>query len=349
MPASPVRPGPRNLITDVGGLLVGNAEDRDGWTGVTVVLPDAPVVAAVDVRGGGPGSRELAVLEPETVVDQVHGVALSGGSAYGLDAGGGVMSWLAQQGRGFELNGSIVPIVPTAILFDLSLGGDKAWLESSATPPYRELAIRACDRAAEEFAIGNAGAGFAATAGTLKGGLGSASACTEDGITVGALAAVNAMGRVTYPGSPRFYAGEYELAGELGGQERFTVPTDDGVAVLPPVQPGANTTLAVVATNLPLDQGSAKRLAIMAQDGLARAIRPVHTPFDGDIVFALSTGTGEAMSDPREMAQLGSLAGACVARAVMRGVFEADTLGIAKSYKALHGEALCGNNVGGER
>ncbi|MDJ0896641.1 MAG: P1 family peptidase, partial [Alphaproteobacteria bacterium] len=200
----------------------------------------------------------------------------------------------------------------------------------------------ACDAAAEDFALGNAGAGYAATAGTLKGGLGSASACTEDGIAVGALAAVNAMGRVTYRGSPRFYAGEFELAGELGEQQRFPAPMDDGEAELPPAEPGANTTLAVVATNVALDQGGAKRLAIMAQDGLARAIRPVHTPFDGDIVFALSTGRGEAMSDPRRMARLGHLASACVARAVMRGVFEADSLGIAKSYCALHGGALRG-------
>ena len=342
MTASAVRPGPRNLITDVGGLLVGNAEDRDEWTGVTVVLPEAPAIAAVDVRGGGPGSRDLAVLEPETIVDRVHGIALSGGSAFGLDAGGGVMSWLAQRGQGNDILGAKVPLVPTAILFDLVLGGEKAWLESGATPPYRSLASAACDAAAKEFALGNAGAGFAATAGMLKGGLGSASACTEDGITVGALAAVNAMGRVTYPSSPRFYAGEFELAGELGGQQRFAVPMDDGEAELPPAEPGANTTLVVVATNVALDQGGAKRLAIMAQDGLARAIRPVHTPFDGDIVFALSVGRGEATSDPRRMTRLGHLASACVARAVMRGVFEAESLGIAKSYRALHGGALRG-------
>ncbi len=347
MTDTPVRPGTRNLITDVGGLLVGNAEDRGGWTGVTVVLPDAPVVAAVDVRGGGPGSRDLAVLEPENIVDRIHGIALSGGSAYGLDAGGGVMSWLAQRGQGNEVLGARVPLVPTAILFDLVLGGDKSWLDSGATPPYRALAIAACDAAAEEFAMGNAGAGFAATAGTLKGGLGSASACTADGVTVGALAAVNAMGRVTYRDSPRFYAGEFELAGELGEQQRFPVPMDHGEVELPPAEPGTNTTLAVVATNVALDQGGAKRLAIMAQDGLARAIRPVHTPFDGDIVFALSTGSGEAMSDPRRMAQLGHLASACVARAVMRGVFEADSLGIAKSYRALHGGALRGKELGG--
>ncbi len=339
MTSSDLRPGPRNLLTDVAGLAVGNAEQPEGRTGVTVVLPAAPAVAAVDVRGGGPGSRDIAVLDAENVVDRVHALVLSGGSAFGLDAGGGAMSWLAARGRGFAVMDVVVPVVPTAILFDLANGGDKPWLCTGAAPPYRDLAIAACDAAAESFALGNAGAGLGATAGPLKGGLGSASVVSADGDTVAALAAVNALGGVTYPDSPRFYAGDFELAGELGGQARLPVPPDAGPPPPPPGLAGANTTLAVVATDAALDKGGAKRLAIMAQAGLARAIRPVHTPLDGDIVFALSTGTGEPVRDPWRLAVLGTLAGACVARAVMRGVFAADSLGDARSYASLHGGA----------
>jgi L-aminopeptidase/D-esterase-like protein len=203
-----IYPGARNLITGVPGILVGNAEDHAVRSGVTVVLPEAAAVCAVDVRGGAPGTRETDALDPGGLVEVVHAVVMSGGSAFGLDAAGGAMAWLAARGQGFRAADARIPIVPAAILFDLHNGGDKAWGD---LPPYRELGRRACAAAAREFALGNAGAGLGATAGNLKGGLGSASFVLERGdgepMTVGALAAVNTLGAVTMPDSTVFWAG----------------------------------------------------------------------------------------------------------------------------------------------
>ena len=209
------RPGPRNLITDVEGIQVGNAEDLNARTGVTVILPDRPVVAAVDVRGGGPGTRETDALDPSCLVDRIHAVCLSGGSVFGLEAPSGVVSWMSAQGRGLALGPLAIPVVPAAILFDLINGGDKDWGDP---PPYRSLGWEACVKASSGFELGNAGAGLGATAGDLKGGLGSASAVTGDGIQVGAIVAANPSGSVVMPGSSAFWAWPFEQDGELGGQ-----------------------------------------------------------------------------------------------------------------------------------
>jgi L-aminopeptidase/D-esterase-like protein len=325
------QPGPRNAITDVPGLRVGQAEDKTAWTGVTVVLPDAPAIAACDIRGGGPGTRETDLLAPSAMVERVHAICLAGGSAFGLDAASGVMEYLAARGIGFPVGTARVPIVPAAILFDLLNGGDKTWI----TPPYRALAIHACEQASLDIAQGNAGAGYGAKAGRLKGGLGTAS-LRVGADWVGALVAANPVGSVLHPGSSSFWAWPYEQLAELGGQVPPSLPIASLTAWTDTALPqlGANTTLAVVATDAPLTKADAQRVAIMAQDGLARAIRPVHTPFDGDSVFTLSTGDGSGV-DPYRLARLGQAAADCVARAVARGVYEAETLGAFPGYKSL--------------
>lgn len=324
-----VKPGPKNLISDVAGLKVGNAHHAHYATGVTVVLPDKPVTAAVDVRGGAPGTRDTSALDPTCVVDAVHGIVLSGGSVFGLDAAGGVISHLAEQGVGMSFGQSSmrIPLVPSAILFDLTFGPNKTW---GATPPYRDLGIAAAKAASIDFKLGNTGAGHGATAGTLKGGLGSASA-VFDGFTVGALVALNPVGSCINPASNDLWARPFELDGEFG-------PTPPAPASSVPLTPlgdskldaraaGANTTIAVVATDAVLTKPEAQRLAIMASDGMARAIRPIHTPYDGDTVFALATGTTALGEQPDEaLAMLGSLAADCMTRAIGRAMAGAESL-----------------------
>jgi L-aminopeptidase/D-esterase-like protein len=320
------RPGPgrRNLITDVPGLKVGQAHDMAVRTGVTVIVPDARAVCAADVRGGAPGTRETDALAPENLVDAVDAVVLSGGSVYGLAAADGVVSWLGARGRGFGLVEGIPksPVVPGAILFDVANGGDKGWGEA---PPYRDLGRAAIEAAGLEFALGTAGAGCGAMAGGLKGGTGSASVVTDDGYTVGAIVAVNSWGSVIAPGGRTFWSAPFELAGEFGGLGSAGLsagPDQWGSAKRP--ADARNTTIACVATDAALTPAQARRFAVMAQDGFARAIRPVHAPFDGDVVFALSTGQ-RPLSDPANftLARLGALAADTLARAVARGVFEA--------------------------
>ena len=333
-----VRPGPKNLITDVRGLAVGNAEDATAMTGVTVLFAESRAVGAADVRGGAPGTRETEALLPEGLNVGVDAIVLAGGSVVGLDAAGAVANWLAHHGRGFRMAGApmSVPIVPAAILFDLSNGGDKNW---GLEPPYRRLAFEACESAGVAFVLGNAGAGFGARAGAYKGGLGSASAVTDDGYEVGALVAVNSIGSPVVPGTSTLWAWPFEQNGEMGHQ---VPPRQGGVPMgLPddlkrPAQAGANTTIAVVAVNAALTPAQTKRIAIMAQDGLARALRPVHAPFDGDSVFALATGA-RPLGEPaaQQLTLLGSLAADCLARAVGRAVFEAEALGGWPSYRAM--------------
>jgi L-aminopeptidase/D-esterase-like protein len=338
-----IRKGPRNLITDVTGIRVGNAEDFAVRTGATVILPDARAVAAVDARGGAPGTRETDALDATCLVDAVDAVVLSGGSVYGLDAASGATAWLGARRRGYSMgNGTVfAPVVPAAILFDLTNGGDKAWGE---TPPYNDLGRRACAAAASDFALGNAGAGLGARAGQLKGGLGSASAVTDAGLQVGALIAANPYGSVLVPGSSAFWAAPYELDGEFGGGGWPSAAP--GLASLPPLsgtkgeaaaQAGGNTTIGCVAVNADLTPAEARRVAIMAQDGLARAIRPIHTPFDGDVIFVLATGSRAlgAEGRPALLLELGHMAADCVARAVARGVYEAETLGDALAYRSI--------------
>jgi D-aminopeptidase len=314
---------PRNLITDVAGLRVGHAQDQKLASGVTAILFDQPAVAAADLRGGAPGTRESALLDPAMTVERVDAIALSGGSAFGLDAASGVQAWLAEQGRGFEVRGARVPIVPAAILFDLLNGGDKNW---GRYPPYRELGYDAIKSAAAEFKLGSVGAGLGARTVNLQGGIGSASAQTEDRITIGALAAVNAAGSVTVGDTAHFWAAPFERNKEFGGRGFPASVSDDALHVRLKGAPGENTALVVVATDATLTKSQTRRLAIMAQDGLARAIYPVHTPLDGDIVFAVATCARPLANAVHGLAALGALAADTVARGIARGVYEAAPL-----------------------
>lgn len=330
-----IRTGTRNLITDVTGLTVGNAEDSTVRTGVTVLLCDAPCKASVDIRGGAPGSREIDVLAPDNLVGAADALVLSGGSVFGLDAASGVVAGLAAMGRGFEVapGAPRAPIVPEVILFDLINGGDKNW----DTPPYARLGREALLHAGKDFALGNAGAGYGAIAGAYKGGLGSASAISESGFTIGALVAVNSVGSPIIPGTDAFWAWPFEMNDEFGGKMPEKKP--EHLSALPKdmkgmIRPEGNTTIAILATDADLSQAELKRLAIMAADGFARALRPSHSPFDGDSIFTVSTGK-RLVAEPRavNLLELGSLAADVMARAIARGVYEAETLPPVKSYR----------------
>ncbi|HWL53702.1 MAG TPA: P1 family peptidase [Chthoniobacteraceae bacterium] len=339
---STIQPGPRNLITDVDGIRVGNIQSESVRSGVSVILPDRRVVAACDVRGGAPGTRETDALDPTCLADCVDAVVLSGGSSYGLEAASGAVAWLGHRERGFKLGETprVSPIVPGAVLFDLPNGGDKAWGEN---PPYREWGLRGCEAASHDFELGNAGAGMGALAGDLKGGLGSASAFLGD-LQIGALLAVNAFGSAVIPGSRHFWSAPYEIGDEFGGlgwPERLpslsTVdPFRNSRTEMAPLTPGGNTTLGVVAVNAALTPAEARRIAIMAQDGLARSLRPIHSHVDGDVIFVLSTGTVTIPEEERllQLMRIGSIAADCVARAVARGVYAANDMGAAPSYRS---------------
>jgi D-aminopeptidase len=313
----------KNLITDVPGIRVGHAADAKLGSGATAVIFDEPSVAAVDVRGGGPGTRETDLLAPATSIDRIDAVALSGGSAFGLEAGSGVAAWLAEQGRGFVVGSARVPLVPGAILFDLLGPGEKNW---GRFPPYRELGYAAAAAAATNFTLGSVGAGTGATTQNLKGGLGSASARTPSGHIVGALAAVNAAGRVTVGDGPHFWAAPFEVGSEFGGRG---LPSSLPPEALAPRMKGqliASTTLCVVATDAALTQPQAARLATMASAGLARSIDPIYSALDGDIVFAVATG-GKPLSDVvHGLSAIGAVAAHALARAVARGIYEAKAL-----------------------
>ena len=313
----------RNLITDIPGLRVGHAGDAKLGSGTTVVAFDAAVVASVDVRGGGPGTRETALLDPAQTVEGIDAIVLSGGSAFGLDAASGVQAWLREQGRGFAVGSARVPIVPGAILFDLLSGGDKAW---GRYPPYREFGYEAAKNAGTDCALGSVGAGLGATTVNLKGGLGSASAQTRDGLTVGAIVAVNAAGSVTVGDSEHFWAAPFEQNKEFGGRGWPPSFSADALALRSKGAPRQSTTLAVVATDAKLSKAQANRLAVIAQTGLARAIYPVHTPLDGDVVFAAATGQKQLADPVYAMSELGMVAANVLARAVARGVYEAAAL-----------------------
>jgi len=343
----PIRPGPRNLITDVDGIAVGNAHSASVRSGVTVVLPGRRAIAACDVRGGAPGTRETDALDPVNLVDAVDAVVLSGGSVYGLDAMSGAVAWLGARGRGFTMAGvpRVAPIVPGAVLFDLAGGGDTDWGEA---PPYRDWGHDACASASRDFDLGNVGAGMGAMAGDIKGGLGSASAIDGD-LEIGALIAVNAFGSAVIPGTRCFWAAPYELDGEFGGKGwpraetavSAAEPLANTRAALRPLGTGrANTTIGVVATNAALTNAEARRIAIMAQDGLARAIRPVHSQVDGDALFVLATGALALPAAPADrlahLTRIGAIAADCVARAAARGVYAADDLGGAVCYRSRH-------------
>jgi len=313
----------RNLITDVAGVLVGQADDARLASGVTAIVFEEPAVVAVDVRGGAPATRETDLLEPHRTVERIDAVVLSGGSAFGLDAGAGVQALLRERGRGFAIGDIRVPLVCGASLFDLLNGGDKNW---GRFAPYRDLGYAAAAAAGTSFALGTAGAGFGATTVNLKGGLGSASAATQDGHMIGALVAVNACGSVTVGRSAQFWAAPFEIDGEFGG---LGFPTSVPPAALAPFAkggPGENTTIAIVATDAALTKAQTKELAVMAQDGFARAIYPAHTTLDGDTVFAAATGRQPRPIDAAGLTELGATAANALARAVARGVYEAKAL-----------------------
>ncbi|MFM9941275.1 MAG: P1 family peptidase [Hyphomicrobiaceae bacterium] len=317
----------RNLITDVAGLRVGNAHDARIASGATIVLAAQPNVASVVVRGGAPGSRDTALLEPDMSVQGVDGIVLSGGSAFGLDAAGGAMVVLREHGLGFTIGSAIIPIVPQAITFDMLNGGDKNWGRRS---PYWDLGLAAAEAAlagdGAAFALGTQGGGYGTTTANYKGGLGSASAVTSGGHTVGAIVVVNAVGSATVGDGPHFWAAPVEQNGEFGG---LGLPQPVPAAALRMRIKGGgppSTTIAVVATDAVMTKAEAKRLAIMADDGLARAIRPAHAPMDGDTVFAIATCHKAMRPGTYDLTEIGMVAADCLARAIARGVYEATTL-----------------------
>ena len=309
-----LKAGVRNLITDVPGLTVGQAEDPGLKSGVSVVVGDAPMVAGVHVMGGAPGTRETDLLSPDTLVERVDALTLSGGSAFGLSAGQGVALALAEDGRGYETHGGPVPIVPGAILFDLANGGEK----DLSDDPYCELGRRAYAKRSMDVQLGSHGAGTGALVAGLKGGVGSASLMLTSGATVGALIAVNAVGQVTVGDGPQFWAAPWEVDGEFGGL---------GVSDVPAPEPRLkkygdfNTVIGIVATDVGLTQAQSTRLAKVSHDGIARAIVPSHLPTDGDLLFACSTGDKELPME--EFMLLGHWAATCVSRAIARAVYEA--------------------------
>ncbi len=323
------QPGAHNLITDIAGVSIGNAHDAVAQTGTTVILCETPAVAAAAIAGGGPGTRETDLLLSDKLVEQVNAIVLSGGSAYGLAAADGVAAALGARGDGFDLVNRPgvpkTPIVPAAILYDLANGGDKGWGE---TPPYQALGRAALAAASSEgYELGRAGAGYGARAGQHQGGLGSASVVTHDGMSVGAVVAVNSFGSVYMPGTEAFWAWPYEVGQEFGGARPPATyqadPENWGDSKQNP-QLGENTTIACIATDIALTPGQAHRVAQMALAGFARAIRPVFAPFDGDVVFVLSTAKRPLPEPgPLNLARLGELAANTLARSIARGVYEA--------------------------
>nr|WP_281494068.1 P1 family peptidase [Jannaschia sp. S6380] len=317
------------MITDVAGLHVGHAQDVRIRSGATVLTGDLPFTAAVHVMGGAPGTRETDLLAPDRLVQEVDAIVLSGGSAFGLDAASGVADGLRAAGRGFDVGGQRVPIVPGAILFDLLNGGDKGW----SSNPYGALGRTALAEAGPDFALGSVGAGFGATVLDLAGGLGSASCVLASGVTVGALVAVNALGRVC-DDAGRFHAAPFEYEAEFGG--RGHAKFDPEWEPYGDRAPGQSTTIAIVATDAALTQAEATRMAIAAHDGMARAIVPSHTPLDGDLVFAAATGQIPLKDPVWDGLRLGHAAAACLSRAIARGVREASG-GIKPSWRDRHG------------
>ncbi|WP_299927024.1 P1 family peptidase [uncultured Pelagimonas sp.] len=314
-------PGQRNLITDIPGLKVGNAQDPDLKSGTTVLLSCAPFTTSVAVHGGAPGTRETDLLAPDKSAPGVDALVLSGGSAFGLASAQGVMDALHEQGRGFPVLSARVPIVPAAIIFDLLNGGDKDWGEN----PYPALGRAALADAKTDFEIGTFGAGSGAQTAMHKGGLGSASLVLPSGVTVGALVAVNPMGSVTTPSGRHFWAAAFEVDGEFGGlgvdpKPDLTLPPSRKVPAMASL---GNTTIAIVATDAALDKAQCHRMAVAAHDGMARAIVPAHTPMDGDLVFAASTGARQLDDLGIELAAIGHAASLCLARAISRAVWEA--------------------------
>jgi L-aminopeptidase/D-esterase-like protein len=309
-----------NLLTDVEGLAVGHATDLALGSGVTAIVFDEPAVASCTVLGGAPGGRDTALLDPAMTVGVVDGLALSGGSAFGLDAAGGVQAGLREIGRGLQVGSARVPLVPQAILFDLINGGDKDWGLHS---PYRDMGYAAFrDARKGAFSLGTVGAGTGATTATVKGGLGSASAVTSAGYRIAAIVAVNALGSVTIGEGPHFWAAPFEQDGEFGG---LGLPGSIDTRLRLKGATVTATTIGAVITDAQLTKAEAHRLSICGHDGLARALLPTHLPLDGDTVFAASTGR-HARDDLPTLLELCHLATIVMARAIARGIYEATAL-----------------------
>ena len=330
-----MKPGPRNLITDVAGIRVGNAHDAAVKSGTTVLAANRPFTASVHVMGGAPGTRETDLLAANKLVTDIDALVLSGGSALGLDAASGVANALRAAGIGFDVEGQKIPIVPAAILFDLLNGGDKAWHDN----PYAGLGAAAWQARDEKFDLGSAGAGYGAVAGPVKGGLGSASAVLDNGVTVGALVAVNAHGAPAADGVPHMWAAPWELDDEFGGLGPAPAGAPADVTLTGSLTPAQNTTIGIIATDARLDKAQCQRLAVAAHDGFARALVPSHTPFDGDLIFALSTGARDLDSPMTDAVALGHAAATVMARAIGRGVWEADPApgDLVPTFRACHG------------
>lgn len=325
-----------NGLTDVRRIAVGHFTDLDLMTGVTVILAEDGAVGGVDVRGGAPGTRETDLLNPVNLIERVHAVAICGNSGFGLNAVGGVMRFLEERGIGFPVgDGRVVPIVPAAVLFDLGRGQKEGHISE-------EFGYEACKKAAiGPVPQGNVGAGTGAVAGGLKGGIGTASETIEDGITVGGLVAVNSFGSPVDPETGRFYARHLERTGEFGNLKPDTSlwsgasrPGDRG-------KPGQHTTIGVVATDAKLTKAQATRVAQMAHDGLARAIWPAHTMFDGDTIFVLATGEVDlpdreapfGQGRTESLSRVGSSAADVLARAIIRAILAAETVGSFLCYR----------------
>lgn len=320
-----------NLLTDLPGLKVGHAHDAALASGVTVILIEGDNVASGVTRGGAPGARDTALLEPEMTRAQIDAVVLSGGSLFGLDAAGGVVNALRGTGVGLKIGSANVPIAVQAITFDLLNGGDKAW---GRKPPYWDLGWTATEAARDgAFALGSVGGGYGVTTATLKGGVGSASMVTASGFTVGAIVVVNAVGTATVGDGPHFWAAPYEQNREFGGRGLPASFSADDLRLR--VKGGAppSTTIAFVATDAILTKPEAKRLAHMADDGLARAIRPAHAPMDGDTVIAVGLQK-QPLTHIAHLTEIGMAAGDVLARAIARGVYEATALPFAGAQPA---------------
>ena len=314
---------PLNLITDVPGITVGHAHDEALASGVTVALFDGPAVASCAVLGGAPGTRETDLLEPDKLVPGIDAVVLSGGSAFGLDAASGVQAFLREAGRGFSVGPMRVPLVSQAVVFDLLNGGRKDW---GRYPPYRDLGFAAAAGAGTVFALGSAGAGYGATTVDLKGGLGSASAVTPSGHRIGALAVVNAIASAVIGGGPHFWAGGLEEGEEFGGLGHPARITPEMRRLSWKGGPQPSTTIALVATDAVLTKAQAKRLAVAAHGGHAKALRFAHALYDGDTVFAAATGHRPLGDEATAFTEIAALAADCLARAIARGVYEATAL-----------------------
>ena len=329
--------GKKNLITDVDGILVGNAHSKDVATGCTVITPIEGSLASADVRGGAPGTREVGALNPYNLIDSVDSIVLSGGSTWGLEAASSIASSIGGEGRGYRPSpkSKNVPMVPAAILYDLANGGDKDW---SKNPPYSSLGLEAVSNLSDKIELGNFGAGYGSIAGSLKGGLGSASFVSNDGIQVGGLFAVNSYGSVVNNETGQFWAAADETENEFGGMGVPTFAPNDALSgtAARETLPGQNTTIGVIATNVKLDSKAAKRIAIMSHSGMSRAIRPIHSPVDGDVIFVLSTGTLNRELSLNDVNTIGELGARVCSRSIARGVYEAESILGIKSWREVY-------------